>query len=97
MTHSAGDVTETWVEKRGGGGDTDTINFSRGNEMQISKGQEREKQMRCWMMVRDFLRELGEEKAVHQQGSEVHGGPRCSTMNKGFDMRPSSSAASAAV
>ena len=32
-----------------------TINFSRGNEMQISKGQEGEKQMvRCWM-VRDFL------------------------------------------
>lgn len=32
-----------------------TINFSRGNEMQMSKGQEEEKQMmRCWM-VRDFL------------------------------------------
>ena len=32
-----------------------TINVSRGNEMQKSKGQEEEKQMmRCWM-VRDFL------------------------------------------
>lgn len=81
MAHGAGDITETWAEKRvgqdrGGGKDIDTINFSRGNEMQISKGQEREKQMlRCWMMVRDFLRWFRGGKAVRQQGSTVCSSP----------------------
>lgn len=103
MAHGARDITETWAEKRagqdrGGGRDIDTINFSRGNEMQISKGQEREKQLtRCWMMVRDFLRWFGEEKAVLLQVSTVHRGPWCSRINKGFDMRPGSSAGSIAV
>lgn len=52
MPQGAGDVMESWVkmckgqDRRGEG--VYTVNLSRGNEMQMRKGQERDKQMlRC--------------------------------------------------